>query len=83
MGRKAKSDNRAQTERTLLDSAPWAAEHLNLISQGRIEKPNPVRVDVCKYVVNQCLGSPTQKVIGEINTTVNVIRKIPRPKAEK
>ncbi len=72
MPRKPKSNCRAITESTLAQSAPWAAEHLNLISQGKIEKPNPVRVDVCKYVINQCLGAPTQKVhnTGEVEFIV-------------
>ena len=53
--------SKAVTLNTLQTSAPWAAQHLNLIAQGKIEHPNPVRVDVCKYIINQIEGAPTQK----------------------
>ena len=61
MSRKPKSEQRAIAESTLAQSVTWAAQHLNLITQGSIAKPNAVVVDVCKYVLNQQLGMPRQK----------------------
>ena len=39
---------------------------------------NPIKVDVCKYVINQDLGTPTQKDVGKgegqvTNTQINII----------
>ncbi len=45
---------------TLTESAPWAAQHLNLVVQGKI-KSTALRVDVCRYVINQVEGAPKQK----------------------
>ena len=46
-----------------------AIEYLNRVSRGYVDRPNANRIDVCKFVVNHCLGTPRQKVEHTDNTT--------------
>ena len=62
-GRKPKSTNRANAEMTLAETSPHAAAYLQKVVTGEIRKPSAARIDVCKYILNQDLGVPRQKVI--------------------
>ncbi len=66
-GRKCKSQNRNNTEKTLAETSPAAAAYLREVVTGKVLKPNPIRVDTCKYVINQDIGAPTQRA--EIKTS--------------
>lgn len=68
-GRKPKSVNRAQTEMIIAETSPNAAGYLRDIANGGV-KADPVRVDVCKYLINQEIGAPRQRA--EINNTGEV-----------
>lgn len=72
-GRKPKSVLRATTLAILAESSPDAARWLALVSNGTYKKPSSVRVDVCKYIINQDIGQPTAKVAGKLD--VNAIVK--------
>ena len=60
-GRKPKSLLRQQTELKIAETSPYAAQYLASVARGEIAKSDPVRVDVCKYIINQDLGMPKQK----------------------
>ena len=48
---------------TLAESSPHAAAYLRKVGMGEVRKPNPARIDVCKYIINQDLGAPRQKLV--------------------
>ncbi|HEX74866.1 MAG TPA: hypothetical protein G4N93_06985 [Dehalococcoidia bacterium] len=60
-GRKAKTVQRATTQRILTDASPKAAAYLTEVIKGKV-KPEWGKIDVCKYVINQDLGAPRQKM---------------------
>ncbi len=43
------------------------------VVEEQIPGENPIKVDVCKYVINQDLGMPTQKVAGASGGPVEVL----------
>ena len=59
-GRKSLSTNRQNTQMILAETSPKAAGYLREVSSG-ITKGDPIRVDVCKYIINQDLGMPKAK----------------------
>lgn len=61
-GRKKKSVLTRQANQVIMDSAPLAAEYLMKVSRGVIKRPNLMRVEVCKFVINHAVGTPRQKV---------------------
>ena len=61
-GRKPNSLYRAQAEEEIVKAAKPAAQYLRDVSEGSIKRPSPTKVDVCKYIINQTLGAPRQKL---------------------
>jgi len=59
-GRKKKSISRRTTMQTLTDTSPRAARYLKQVIDNEAT-PNWAIIDVCKYVINQDLGSPRQR----------------------
>jgi len=60
-GRKPKTFQRATTIRQLIDASPVAARYLRAVLD-KTEQPNWAIIDVCKYVINQDLGTPRQRM---------------------
>lgn len=59
-GRKPKTFQRETTMKMLTDTSPRAARYLREVVD-RVATPNWAIIDVCKYVINQDLGSPRQR----------------------
>ncbi len=59
-GRKRKTVQRQATMQTLTDTSPHCAKYLRDVVDKK-EPPNWAIIDVCKYVINQDLGSPRQR----------------------
>ena len=59
-GRKPKNILRSETMQLLAETSPRAAKYLQGVSDGK-ELPNRDRIDVCKYIIDQDVGRPTQK----------------------
>lgn len=59
---------------TLAESSPHAAAYLKKVAMGEIKKPSAARIDVCKYIINQDLGAPRQKLahVGEDGGPITV-----------
>jgi hypothetical protein len=45
---------------TIVESAPEAVKYLRDVSRGE-EKPEALRMEACKYLINQALGMPRQR----------------------
>lgn len=61
-GRKPMSHNRNNTQLTIAETSPKAARYLADVL-AKVENPNPSIIEVCKYIIDQDLGRPTQKTI--------------------
>ena len=61
-GRKPKSMQRATTSRIITDASPTAALYLKMVSLGKVKRPSPIRVEVCRYIVDQDIGRATQRI---------------------
>ena len=48
---------------TLAETSLHAAAYLQKVVMGEIRKPSAARIDVCKYIINQDLGVPRQKLV--------------------
>ncbi len=60
-GRKPKSQNKAETERILVEGSIPGAQYLRSVADGTEKKPRALRVQVCQYLVDQTVGKATQK----------------------
>ena len=61
-GRKPKSYHRQQTTLIIAETSPKAALYLKNVVIGDV-KPESAIIDTCKFIINQDIGSPTQKTI--------------------
>ena len=59
-GRKKQTQLHTETIQVLHETAPRATKYLKDVSDGK-ENPNRERIDVCKYIINQTIGTPTNK----------------------
>jgi len=60
-GRKPKSYYRARVDELLASSALECAKFIISVSNGEVKNPNKEQLDSARYVVNQAVGTPTQR----------------------
>lgn len=75
-GRKPCTQNKAAAQQIIKETAPAAAGYLRKVSTGEIKRANALRVDVCKYLINQAIGAPKQRneISGEIKPLELIVR---------
>ncbi len=61
-GRKPHALSRVHTGEIITDSAPFAMQYLSLVARGKVKRPSPARIDVCRFIVEQCIGRATQRI---------------------
>ena len=61
-GRKPLSTLRRITEQIISETSPKAAQYLRDVATGVAKPPDPARIDTCKFIINQDIGAPTQKI---------------------
>jgi hypothetical protein len=68
-GRKSNAAYAAEAKRRLHEAAIIAATYLRDIAGNYEKKPSALRVDVCKYIIDQVIGKPRQST--EIKRTAD------------
>ncbi len=60
-GRPKKEANLSQINSVIECGAVKAAQYIRDLASGEIKKPSAVRLDACKFLVNQAIGMPKQR----------------------
>jgi hypothetical protein len=61
-GRKPMTLLRAITQQLIAETSPEAMKYLKRVALGDVKRPGQLRVEVCRYIVDQDVGRATQRI---------------------
>jgi hypothetical protein len=53
---------RAITQQLIAETSPEAMKYLKRVALGDVKRPGQLRVEVCRYIVDQDVGRATQRI---------------------